>query len=167
MLEYLEVKNFFMFIGCDLDRYEDAIAKGGSYDKMLEDLGSTEVDAGFEDAVTALEQVMMKMEVIDFEFPVLGLTATPDGNCWNLIKCPIAPSISLKFYSRTGRDETFNLVFEPEGLEFELRSHIFSLHVISTYRSSYSGAHITQTGGYSERSGRALVACSRGNIENW
>jgi hypothetical protein len=44
MLEYLEVKNFFMFIGCDLDRYEDAIAKGGSYDKMLEDLGSTEVD---------------------------------------------------------------------------------------------------------------------------
>jgi hypothetical protein len=75
---------------------------------------------------------MMKMEVIDFEFWVLRLTATPDGNCWNLIKCPTAPSISLKFYSRTGRGETFNLVSEPEGLEFNLRSHIFLLHIIST-----------------------------------
>jgi hypothetical protein len=44
--------------------------------------------------------------------------------CWNLIK-GLAPSISLGFYSKTGRGGASNLVSEPGDLEFKPRPRIF------------------------------------------
>jgi hypothetical protein len=50
-----------------------------------------------------------------------------------------------------------NIVSELRGLEFEPRPCIIPLRVIFAYRSSYGGARVAQTGGPSERSGRALA----------
>jgi hypothetical protein len=49
------------------------------------------------------------------------------------------------------------MVSKPGGLELEPRPRIFSLCIIPAYKSAYSGAHITQIIGPSERSGRALT----------
>jgi hypothetical protein len=46
-------------------------------------------------------------------------------DCWNLIKGPLAPSISPGFYSRTDRRGPSIMVSESGGLEFEPRSRIF------------------------------------------
>jgi hypothetical protein len=49
------------------------------------------------------------------------------------------------------------MISESVGLEFKLRPYIIPLRVISAYRSPYGGAHVVQTSGPSERSGRALT----------
>jgi hypothetical protein len=61
--------------------------------------------------------------------------------CWNLIKDPLTPSISLGFYSQTGRGGSSNMVSEPGGFEFEPRPRIV---IIPAYRSSYGGARVAQ-----------------------
>jgi hypothetical protein len=63
-------------------------------------------------------------------------------NCWNLIKCPLVPSMSPGFYSRIGRGEPSNMVLESRSwVQSPLAMH-FPLCVIpsSLARSPYGGA---------------------------
>jgi hypothetical protein len=54
------------------------------------------------------------------------------------------------------------MISEPRGLEFEPRSRIFSLHIISAYRNPYDEAHVAQISGPSERSDRVLTGTQYG-----
>jgi hypothetical protein len=72
-------------------------------------------------------------------WPVRPRLARSRGNVGLRIKDPLTPSISPKFYSRTGRWGSYNLVSEVGGIEFEPRPKGFLASSISPEFYSWSG----------------------------